>query len=609
MPPSSDDTVKKALAELEALKQGLASLETTLKGLSLSQASSSQASSPVSHHQEAPPQAEFPAMVQPETPALKPEKLPKPPKPVGWELNVGVKWFSRLGIVALLIGLAMAFAYSFPLLPSLAKVLLGGVFAAGLYFLGQRLYASAPLLGRILQGGGVSLGYLSVFAVFFIPGIALINSPGVGLLALLLYCVGAAYLAHRLQSQTMGILAVSYGYFVAAYTMCSLELSVTTFLPNGLGLSRHVAQALGLILSVVVLVLASLNAHWRVIAKLGFLQAILLPVFHSYYPSSFWEPYLWLTLLLYHSAALFSIRNADKALLALSGLGFYWMLWAPVKGIGFVDEKLADWWVKPGIEFVLSGLYVASFLVTRFWRRTPGFSGGTQAVLMAMALLFLGVGTARQWHGPLLPVLLSGEALLCVILARFYASSESQSASQVVLELFSLLFWAMAVFMVGVVYPVEYFSKAASHTVLFWSATWVYAVSVVMYAIYTKTKTLPAFIAPLLTTVVYSWLVAAWLPSSFITVAYVALGLLLLTPGFIWSRKFYRILGIFWLVLAIIRLSVYDIAFLAMPFKILVFVALGAVMLGASYGYSRLLAVSAQEQDGENATETPASSN
>lgn len=71
-----------------------------------------------------------------------------------WELTLGIKWFSRIGIIALLIGVALGLNCAMPYVSSEVKLMLGGLSALGLFALGTKLHEKMTLLGRVLQAGG-----------------------------------------------------------------------------------------------------------------------------------------------------------------------------------------------------------------------------------------------------------------------------------------------------------------------------------------------------------------------------------------------------------------------------------------------------------------------
>lgn len=171
---------------------------------------------------------------EPSPPIIHPEILESQPhfsNEVGhFELDLGIKWLSRIGIVALLLGIAMALSYSFPSFPKEMKILTGFILTALLFFGGGKLYPSSPVLGRILQGGGLSVGYLSIFAMFFIPDVQLFQAGGVGIFLLFSYVGLVLSLAHKMNSQTVAILSLTFGYYTATYS----ESHITAFLSTAI---------------------------------------------------------------------------------------------------------------------------------------------------------------------------------------------------------------------------------------------------------------------------------------------------------------------------------------------------------------------------------------
>jgi len=167
-------------------------------------------------------------------------------KEKSWEMDLGIRWFSRAGIVALLIGFAMALNYSFPYLNQIlipqVKLLIGGIVAIGLFLGGTKLFKHFQLLGRILQGGGFSLGYLTLFGMFFIPAVQIFPEPNLQSLGwglLLLYVGGMLGFAQAIGSRSIALLSLAFGYYTASYSGTQLAALLSAML---LGLSSVVAS-------------------------------------------------------------------------------------------------------------------------------------------------------------------------------------------------------------------------------------------------------------------------------------------------------------------------------------------------------------------------------
>jgi uncharacterized membrane protein len=141
----------------------------------------------------------------------------KPAKPREWEQILGGNWLARIGVIALIIGVAFFLKYAFDnnWLGPLARVILGIV--AGLAMVGGGYYwrVKYPTLAQAITGGGIALLYLSIFAAFalfelipFYPAVIL----------LLLVSAGSAALALRHNSMALAIIGI-LGAFSAPFIL------------------------------------------------------------------------------------------------------------------------------------------------------------------------------------------------------------------------------------------------------------------------------------------------------------------------------------------------------------------------------------------------------
>jgi len=158
--------------------------------------------------------APAPTKLPPPSPAKK-----APAKPREWEQILGGNWLARVGVVALIIGVAffLKFAFDNNWLGPLSRVILG--VAAGLAMVGGGYYwrKRYPTLAQAICGGGIALLYLSIFAAFNIFNLISLY-PAVGLL--LLISIGSAVLAIRLNSMALAIIGV-FGAFSAPFILGS----------------------------------------------------------------------------------------------------------------------------------------------------------------------------------------------------------------------------------------------------------------------------------------------------------------------------------------------------------------------------------------------------
>jgi uncharacterized membrane protein len=169
------DIAQQDLAErVAALEKTVAELE---RRLGASSASGASVSSPRPAPTPAPASASTPATAA-ATPM--PNPVPRPPtarvdpsvvftRPTLPVLSADPgQWVNRLGIALLLFGAAFGFKYSIDRgwIGPAVRVLFGLSLGAVLLLVSGRVRDARPGLSRVLAGGGIACGYLSIYAAF-----------------------------------------------------------------------------------------------------------------------------------------------------------------------------------------------------------------------------------------------------------------------------------------------------------------------------------------------------------------------------------------------------------------------------------------------------------
>ncbi len=160
-PRSPDEPRSKLASEVAAARRELRSIEASLDGLNtrltaLERAINAPPAAAKATHPQPAPVAQ---LVRAAT-----SKEPRPPSE--WEQIVGKNWLVRIGVVALIFGVAFLLKYASDnhWLGPLAWVILGA--AAGLVFLlaGYRWRERYPVFSQALSGGGIAVLYITFFA-------------------------------------------------------------------------------------------------------------------------------------------------------------------------------------------------------------------------------------------------------------------------------------------------------------------------------------------------------------------------------------------------------------------------------------------------------------
>jgi uncharacterized membrane protein len=190
----------------------------------------------------------------------------KPARPPGeWEQILGGNWLARIGVFALLIGIAFFLKYAFDknwISPAL-RVLMGGVFGLLLLGGGHLWRKKYPMMTQVLTGGGVGVMFLSVFAAFSVY--SLISFP-LAVILLLVVCAASVFFALRYNSMGLAILGV-IGAFLAP-----LLLGIS----GSGGVNSGVAIPIYLIIVDIGVLYISTRRNWRWFTILSFLFSILI---------------------------------------------------------------------------------------------------------------------------------------------------------------------------------------------------------------------------------------------------------------------------------------------------------------------------------------------
>jgi uncharacterized membrane protein len=283
----------------------------------------------------------------------------------------GPQALARLGVLVLFFGVAflLKFAVDEGLLPielRLAGAALGGL---ALVKIGWRLRAGRRGYALILQGGGIAIVYLTVFAAVSLYGLLAVI-PG-QILMMVLVVLGAA-LAVLQDSRALALFALGGG-FLAPVLVSS-------------GGSHVVLFGYYAVLNLGILGIAWFKA-WRELNLAGFLFTFVIASLwgHKYYRPEYFastEPFLLLFFLFYVAVAvLFALRQPPDLKGYVDGTLVFGV---PLAAAGLQAALVGD----REYGLAISALFVGLFYLTLayvLWRRTAGLR------LMVEAFVALGV--------------------------------------------------------------------------------------------------------------------------------------------------------------------------------------------------------------------------
>jgi uncharacterized membrane protein len=282
----------------------------------------------------------------------------------------------RVGVIVLFFGVAFLLKYAYehtrvPIELRLAAVAAGAV---SLLAIGWRLRGSRPGYALALQGGGIGVLYLTLFAAFRLYGLL---PPVVALALLTGVAMFSAALAVLQDSRSLAILGASGGFLAPILTSTGGGSHVMLF-------SYYALLNAGILF-------VAWHKSWRALNLLGFVFTFVIGALwgHRYYQPRFFattEPFLALFFLFYVAIpVLFARREAPRLAGYLDGTLVFGV---PLVGFGLQLALVRD--IEYGAAWsaaALGGFYLAlAWLVLR--------SAGAWLRLLVEAFLALGIGFA-----------------------------------------------------------------------------------------------------------------------------------------------------------------------------------------------------------------------
>jgi hypothetical protein len=154
-----------------------------------------------------------------------PPTAPTAPKPhVSLEARLGQNWLNKLGIGAMVVGIALLLSYQVHNLGPVGKSLVGLVIALGILGLGVFLERKPNyrIFARACIGGGWALLFFLSFAIYHLPLLQVLHSSVVDLVLMLLVASGMVAHSLRYRSQTVTTIA----FFLAFLTVGISDVTV-----------------------------------------------------------------------------------------------------------------------------------------------------------------------------------------------------------------------------------------------------------------------------------------------------------------------------------------------------------------------------------------------
>jgi uncharacterized membrane protein len=373
------DKVATLSSELEDLSRRLAALEARAAGAILPAAEPAASRPIVEQAEPVPPRAETPGTEASRSAERDLESVFFPSEPVAqsnrvWSWLLGGNTVVRVGVVVLFFGVAflLKYAYEHTHVPIEVRLMGAALGAVVLLVLGWRLRHGRPGYALSLQGGGVGVLYLTIFAAFRLYSLL---PPGAAFILLIAVAFFSAALAVLQDSLALASVGVAGGFLAPILASTGQGSHVMLF-------SYYLVLNLG-ILGV------AFYKSWRLLNLLGFAFTFVIATFWGvtrYEPGQFasTEPFLIAFFLLYLAVPVLYARRQAFALV-------HYVDGTLVFGVPLVAFGLQAGLVRPfefgaaWSAFCLGALYL--LLASAMWRRA-----GENLRLLTESFLALGVG-------------------------------------------------------------------------------------------------------------------------------------------------------------------------------------------------------------------------
>jgi uncharacterized membrane protein len=497
---------------------------------------------------------------------LSAEHAPAPEKR-DLEAHLGTYWLSRVGIVALITGIAFFIVYHFGELGVLARVGLGYLLSAGLAALGLWLSRRHPLFGNILFGGGLALAYFVTYALHFIPAVQVIHSERLALVLLALHVVGIVVIADRMRSETVAGIAL----FLGLHTGMISDITVFTLLSTTL----LAAGALFFLVKNrwVIVPLSSLVAVYSTHVNWAIRENAIAPGEPASERLALSLSFLALYYVLFSVALLVHPRELSRR----ASLSFSLLNWVGLLTLGALEVGRRG-------EAHLFTFFVTVALAQGVGAAVAGWRGASGALVqsyLATSTLTLALGMPSRYEDTALVRAWTAVGLVTGLAGRALGAGALQVVGV------GLLYVALGATWL----PPS--GRWPLYAALFVSFTLVERASVA------RVERLPPPLAPGRLTplqlfcaagagLALVWLVGELMPKDLTTLGWGVAAFGLFALGFAVSERWYRLVGLVVLAFTLGRMFFIDMAGLPPDQRILTFILMGVMLLAVSYVYTRL---------------------
>ncbi len=478
------------------------------------------------------------------------------------EVKIGEYWLAHVGSVVLLMGIAFLISYPFRTLPTILTSLIGYLAVSGIFILSHYWQKTYQHLSKILFSGGFVLLYFATLRLHFFGNNQLLTSKTTGLVAIMAVLALILYLAIKRKSELLT------GLTLFLFYATSLISDTTHFSLIFLSLSSFIAVFLLVRFNWQNLLIFSL-----VLTYLGHLLWLLNnPVLGK--PMQALSEHHNSLLYLSIYGGLFASANLYREKASFSE--FFEILLATLNGLGFyiLCTLTVLTYFKPQLS--LMNLAIAIFCIIMailYWRRHQ--SRYSTAIYACFGYMVLSIAIFIQFKSPDYFIWLGWQSLLVISTAIMFRS-------RIIIVVNCLIY--LGIFL-------AYLRLAPSNDIVNLS----YAIAALTSArilnwkkerLELKTDIIRiAYLSTGFVIVLYG--LNNVVPANYVSLAWLVAALFYFALSLALKNIKYRWMAILTIFALVFRVIFIDMARLSAEFRILLFLAVGFVLLAVSLLYSR----------------------
>lgn len=486
-----------------------------------------------------------------------------------FEENLGFKWFSRIGILALVLGVAFFIKYAFDnnLISYLHRIILG-VAGGLLMIIGGEILAykkeNYKEWAKRIVAGGFAITYFAVYSAYHFTNYRAATgiSLSLDIILLSIVVIGGVLIAIKDDSKVFAGSAFLLGF-------------LTAFLGNSI---ENLTLVYGLLLSIGLLVV-TLYKKWFILGIGGVFATYALYV--SWYDQSAnMENFTFASIFLISYFTSYAIQtlaakeeDTHPSILAGLNSALFYSLYLMLIEDNFAHLDGLFTWIMGVGSFAL-------YLVARFLNKTT-----LRFTYLALAIFFATVTIFLELEDQWLVLALAIEALTLGIVGTNLNIKILRAASYIVA---TITFLAALFFMeitANQTTQANLIAKLPFIAIAYFSA--IFIENKIKSLNTLKFENLMPGIYSFFGTVITAFFIAEEFEKIWISVGWAITALLLTTLGFIIKQRSLRIQGILLFGFTILKVFAYDTSELDTLYRTISFMALGIILLLVSFGYNK----------------------